>query len=227
MARIRSIKPDFFTSEDVSALPLRARLTWIGLWTHCDDHGRTKDNVKLIKAAVWPLDDVSLKDIEEDLGTLADRTRIVRYTVDDRAYLAVVNWHDHQAIPKPSKPRCPPPLVPVDGVCSHGDLPEQFGSTTEPLPRGRERKGGEQGGDARGTEPHPRCPKHIGSPDSPPCRACGDARRAHDAWVRAQKAKPTPSGIPDPGEKRCTKPGHESYIARNCAGCRSEALEAS
>lgn len=40
MAKIRSIKPDFFTSEDVSALPLRARLTWIGLWTHCDDHGR-------------------------------------------------------------------------------------------------------------------------------------------------------------------------------------------
>jgi hypothetical protein len=42
MPRIRSIKPDFFKSEDVAALPLRARLLWIGLWTQCDDHGRTR-----------------------------------------------------------------------------------------------------------------------------------------------------------------------------------------
>lgn len=49
MARIRTIKPSFFRSEDVAALPLRARLLWIGLWTQCDDQGRTKDNKQLIK----------------------------------------------------------------------------------------------------------------------------------------------------------------------------------
>jgi hypothetical protein len=96
MARIRNIKPEFFTSEAVSELPLRARLTWIGLWTHCDNHGRARDNVKLIKAAVWPLDDVSLKDIEDDLTTLAEHQRIVRYEVDGKRYLVITNWSEHQ-----------------------------------------------------------------------------------------------------------------------------------
>lgn len=85
MPRIRSIKPSFFLSEDVAALPLRARLLWIGLWTHCDDAGRAKDNARLIKGAVWPLDNVTLADIEDDLATLADHGRIVRYEVDEQA----------------------------------------------------------------------------------------------------------------------------------------------
>lgn len=113
MARIRAIKPDFFRSEDVSALPLRARLTWIGLWTHCDDHGRTKDNLKLIKADVWPLDNITLREIEEDLATLADQGRIVRYQVDAKRYLAVVNWHAHQSINRPGKPKHPAPPTPL------------------------------------------------------------------------------------------------------------------
>src|SRR5438128_3887233 len=109
MARIRSIKPSFFRSEDVSVLPLRARLTWIGLWTQCDDQGRTKDNPRLIKGDVWPLDDVSLQDIEEDLTVLARYGRIVRYQVGDQRYLAIVNWHDHQKISNPSKSHLPAP----------------------------------------------------------------------------------------------------------------------
>ncbi len=111
MARIRSIKPGFFTSEDVSPLPFRARLTWIGLWTHCDDQGRAKDNTKLIKAAVWPLDAVTLGEIEEDLATLADHGRIVRYEVDGKRFLAVTNWSDHQRPNKPTPSRLPAPTA--------------------------------------------------------------------------------------------------------------------
>lgn len=113
MPRIRSIKPDFFKSEDVSALPLRARLTWVGLWTHCDDHGRYKDSVRLIKGDLWSLDDVSLRDIEEDLAALEAERRIVRYEVDGKRYLAVVNWHAHQAINRPSRPKYPAPPRPL------------------------------------------------------------------------------------------------------------------
>lgn len=127
MARIRTIKPDFFASEDVSRLPLRARLTWVGLWTHADDHGRAKDVLGLLKAAIWPLDDdVTLDDIEEDLCELADQHRIVRYEVDGRHYIAIVNWHVHQAINRPKAsdiPRPPVPVGPCDdqarGYCSH------------------------------------------------------------------------------------------------------------
>lgn len=121
MPRIRTIKPDFFTSDDVAQLPIRARLTWIGLWTQADDHGRCKDNAKLVKAAVWPLDDVSLKDVESDLNTLADCGRIMRYSDSSGRYLAIRAWHVHQAINRPSRAKYPAPPEPVNPV-NQGDI---------------------------------------------------------------------------------------------------------
>lgn len=181
MARIRSIKPDFFASEDVSVLPLRARLTWIGLWLHCDDHGRHKDIARLIKGRIWSMDDVSLRDVEEDLETLAKHGRIVRYVVNEKAFLAITNWHHHQAPPKPSPPKHPSPTVPVgvpepserghcsicwdnDQNCRSRRVSPSSGSPTEPLPedypqegkgiRNKEREGS-VGEAADGDEPRP------------------------------------------------------------------------
>lgn len=238
MARIRSIKPDFFTSEDVSVLPLRARLTWIGLWTHCDDHGRTKDVSRLVKAAVWPLDDVSLRDVEEDLEILADRGRIVRYAVEEKHYLAVVNWHVHQAINRPGQSACPAPPVPVGpsekdarGYCSecslktHGGLTEGSLKTHGGLTLGKEGKGREgtrEGVNPHGvsrppdTEPPTRCPTHIGSLDSPPCGACADARREHEAWQRRLTDSGRVVGV------QC--PDHPDQPAGRCVMCEHAAV---
>ena len=84
------------------------------------------------------------------------------------------------------------------------------------------------GGDVdHDVEPPSRCPRHLNSTDDAPCRACGDARRAHDRWIRAQKSKPTPTAVPDPSEPRCTVEGHERYIARNCRGCAADRKAAS
>ena len=41
--RIRSIKPEFWTSEDVTDLTYFERLLFIGLWSYADDHGRGQD----------------------------------------------------------------------------------------------------------------------------------------------------------------------------------------
>ena len=170
MARIRTIKPGFFTSEDVSALPLRARLTWIGLWTHCDDQGRAKDNVKLIKAAVWPLDDISLREIEEDLDTLAVAGRIVRYESDGLRLLAVVNWDAHQVINRPTPSKLPaPPGLHANSWSTHGVVTD--GSPQER--KGMERKGTR----ARASvSPHPFAEDGGGG-----CTACSLPRtnRAH------------------------------------------------
>jgi hypothetical protein len=128
MARIRTIKPEFFTSETVAELPVRARLTWIGLWTYCDDHGRCRDNVKLIKAAVWPLDDVSLTNIDSDLTDLQACGLVTRYTVDGKGYMQVVNWTEHQKVSHPTDSRFPRPPSwdggPPDGS---GGPPEDSG----------------------------------------------------------------------------------------------------
>lgn len=215
MARIRSIKPSFFQSDDVSVLPMRARLTWIGLWTHCDDQGRAKDNLRLIKAAIWPLDDVTLKDIEEDLETLAAEGRIVRYGFNGGRYLAVTNWSDHQHPQKATKSRLPaPPNGPApaeqcaseprgtgrvqDYVTTTGGLPED--SRRAIASRGGESSGGEgTHAPARndppsansptlpaGPKPPQKCPDHQNDPNPPPCGACADARKTRFEWERGR-----------------------------------------
>lgn len=115
MARIRTIKPEFFTSDTVAELSLRARLTWIGLWTYCDDFGRCRDNVKLIKAAVWALDDVSLTNIEKDLTDLLACGLVYRYDVAGKSYLQITNWEEHQRVSHPTASKIPEPDLGPDG----------------------------------------------------------------------------------------------------------------
>lgn len=110
MARIRTIKPHFFKSYDVTQLSYRARLTWIGLWTYCDDDGRGRDDARLIKGELWPLeDDVTWQDVEADLTELSRSAHVVRYTVENRNYLAIPTWKDHQVISRPTASRIPSP----------------------------------------------------------------------------------------------------------------------
>jgi hypothetical protein len=117
MARIRTIKPAFFSSLSNADLPVGTRLTWIGLWTYVDDKGRGVDDARLVKAAVWPLDDsYTTKKVEADLVKLEKAGKIGRYIHDGQRYLAVVKWRDHQRIDKPQRSTLPPaPWEPKSG----------------------------------------------------------------------------------------------------------------
>ncbi len=98
MARIRSIKPEFFTSLSIADLSVPARLHFIGLWTHVDDDGRALDDARLLKAAIWPLDDsmtnVKVAKLQDELEA---HGRIIRYEADGRRCIQIVGWH-HQKI---------------------------------------------------------------------------------------------------------------------------------
>ena len=112
MARIRSIKPEFWTSESIARLPHRARLTFIGLWSYVDDNGVGRDVERLIAAALYPLEEdprEGLAMVREDLATLSRHSRIVRYEVEGKPYLFVEGWDEHQKIDKPNKGRYPRP----------------------------------------------------------------------------------------------------------------------
>lgn len=118
MARIRSIKPETFTSESVSSLSLATRWTFVGLWTHVDDEGRARDNAKIIRGALWPNEDetVSSKDVEGHLCELEDAGMICRYVAGGVRYLHVVNFLKHQSINRPTPSKLPP--------CPHAEHPE-------------------------------------------------------------------------------------------------------
>ncbi|GGW68166.1 hypothetical protein [Streptomyces griseoloalbus] len=109
MARIRTIKPEFFTSLTIADLTPEQRLTFIGLWTHCDDEGRCVDDARLIKAAVWPLDDRTAADVEADLRALTESSLITRYTLNRKPYMTVNGWREHQRINRPTPSKLPAP----------------------------------------------------------------------------------------------------------------------
>lgn len=110
MARIRTIKPEFFTSLTVAGLPLTARLTFIGVWTYADDFGRGVDDPRLVRAAVWPLDERTVAEVEADMTAIAEAGLIRRYEVDGRRYLTVTGWAEHQKVSHPTPSKIPAPV---------------------------------------------------------------------------------------------------------------------
>jgi hypothetical protein len=110
--RIRSIKPEFWTSESIARLPWSARLLFIALWSYVDDSGVGLDNEKLVVAAVFPLEEdprETLATVSRDLQTLAHEGRVARYAVEGKRYLSITGWSEHQKIDKPNRARYPSP----------------------------------------------------------------------------------------------------------------------
>lgn len=217
MARMRSIKPEMFRSATVTSWPRDVRWTFAGLLTYLDDDGRGLDDVRLIKAEIYPIDDsMSTRKISRHMDLISGNGPLCRYEVDGRRYLHVTSWREHQRINRPTRSRIPPcpvhePPKPESSVNGHGRLTEpsnnpQAVESEGSLPRAQARVPAEHGsrdlgskgaGDARergeaeeraSEPPPPNCPKHINDPAPGPCGACGDARRARQRWDAEQDA---------------------------------------
>jgi len=110
--RIRSIKPEFWRSDDIASLSWDNRLLFVGLWSYVDDNGVGVDKLSSIAADLFASDLESnppetFARVSRGLEQLAAAGRIVRYSVESRPYLEVVNWDRHQRIDRPNKPRFP------------------------------------------------------------------------------------------------------------------------
>lgn len=93
--RIRTIKPTFWTNDELAELHPLTRLLFIGLWCLADVRGRLEDRPKRIKAAVLPYDD---HDVDAALDELTQAGFVIRYTVGDLAVIQVTNFEKHQRI---------------------------------------------------------------------------------------------------------------------------------
>ncbi|MFC0844679.1 hypothetical protein ACFH04_13320 [Streptomyces noboritoensis] len=112
MARIRTIKPEAFESEDLASVSVTAMLTFFGLLTQADDAGRFRDHPAVIAGRLWALRrEHTPANVAEDLEQLAQAGLVCRYTgCDGKRWLHVVTWDRHQRINRPSDsrlPRCP------------------------------------------------------------------------------------------------------------------------
>lgn len=110
MARIRTIKPEFPQSESMGRVTRDARLCFILLWTIADDSGRLRGNSRMLASLLYPYDSDAGKKIGGWLDELESEKCILRYQSESKDhYVAILNWHSHQKIDKPSKSKIPEP----------------------------------------------------------------------------------------------------------------------
>lgn len=112
MARIRTIKPEFFSSRRIAHLSRDARITFIGIWTEADDYGICDGDAHVLKGHLWPFDDdITPADVERHLAEMTtERPRpLIRFFEwDGKRYIEVLGW-EHQRVNRPSSKRHPSP----------------------------------------------------------------------------------------------------------------------
>ncbi|MGW3493122.1 hypothetical protein [Streptomyces sp. NPDC001020] len=132
MARIRTFKPETFTSESLAQVSVYAERTFFGLISRADDHGRVRDQPAALCGELWAVRGGRTPvDVEDDLIQLADANLICRYEDDGgKRYLHIVTWYQHQKINRASRSRLPE--CPKHGAATpkavatqaHGVVPE-------------------------------------------------------------------------------------------------------
>lgn len=188
MPRIRTIKPEFWSSPGNRGLDYDARLLFIAMWNWADDSGRGSANPRELAGFAFPHDeDVGTAEIRRMLGGIRRAYGVVFYIVAHRAYYYVPTWCSHQKIDKRSNSKHPPP---EDGETFDPTRPqpsdqEEQGSTgsVESSPRARRKPGA--GSRNRGTgEEGPQK-----SPVSAPVRSHKRTPRSHTS---KRSAEPVP-----------------------------------
>ena len=96
MARIRSIKPQFWTSEQITDCSPNARLLFIGLWNFCDDYGVHPASPGRLKMEVFPSDSFSKLEIQAMVDELLQVELLKEYEVNGHHYWFVTGWEAHQ-----------------------------------------------------------------------------------------------------------------------------------
>jgi hypothetical protein len=95
MARIRTIKPEFFTSEDIVSMTPLARLFYVALWCEADREGRLSWKPKTLKMRYLPGDEC---DIDALSAELVKAGMIAIYEVDGKQYAEIPSFKNHQVI---------------------------------------------------------------------------------------------------------------------------------
>ena len=155
MARIRTVKPEFWLDEKISSLSYPARLLAIGILNFADDAGRARASLESLKSQIFPYDDAITRNILASLVQELEHIEyILPYEVRAEKYYLIRNFKKHQRIDRPSRPLYPPPpssLLARRGLVEQS--PQEQGTG-----KGKEGKGDASFFTPNGPTTHPRRP---------------------------------------------------------------------
>jgi len=109
MARIRTIKPEFFTSEDITSMSPLARLFYVSLWCESDREGRLEWKLGTFKLRYMPGEEGL--DIESLAKELIDKGLVVLYTAGGKQFAEIPTFKEHQVINNRESESTIPPRV--------------------------------------------------------------------------------------------------------------------
>ena len=108
MARIRTVKPELFSSSTLAQVDVQARLLFIAMFTFADDAGRLLDIPRQILGNCFPHDEgISSEDINEWLEQLVEIGAIRRYKAGGKNCIDFPEWISHQKISHPGTSHIP------------------------------------------------------------------------------------------------------------------------
>lgn len=112
MARIRSIKPEFWEDEEIALLSRDARLLYIASWNMADDEGLLRWSAPYLKANAFMYDhDVSIADVERLMGELARFVFAYKGGKAQQTLGWITTFHRHQKPNRPQPSKLPAPAV--------------------------------------------------------------------------------------------------------------------
>lgn len=113
MARIRTIKPEFWESESVGRLSFGARLLCIASLNLADDEGLLRWNEAFLMSQVFAYDDVLTEQISEWMRELVNESIIFPYksSTSNQRLGWIVNFRTHQVINRPQPSKLPAPSL--------------------------------------------------------------------------------------------------------------------
>ena len=109
----RIIKQSICTSESMAALSWFEQILFIRLIVSADDFGRFDGRPAIIRGALFPLDDVTVKAIRDALSKLSTQGMVNLYEVGGKPTLELTAWRKHNK-PRAKESKYPSP----DEYCS-------------------------------------------------------------------------------------------------------------
>lgn len=109
MARIRTIKPSFWSDPAVAGLRRDARLMTVGLISMADDEGRFLASPSAIAGFVFPHDKLPATTIKRWRDEIAKAGVIELYSADQLEFGHFPKWKKHQKVYKPYPSQIPSP----------------------------------------------------------------------------------------------------------------------
>ena len=189
MARIRTVKPEFWTDEKVVECSIPARLLFIGLFNFANDMGCLERSPKRLKMQIFPADALDCEPLIQELIT---HGLLTEYSVNDVCYLQIKGFLKHQKINRPSASKIPLPPEFTESKAGKEEkrAPNQGGLMEDSVnPHGGLTDGKGREGKGKGSNPtlyaqernFPQQPKYLPGVDIPIGKFT-----MHDLWLPSQ-----------------------------------------